>query len=94
MFNNVQVKGKLWIINIVNSEVSKGNAVKNLCNLLNVDIKDTIAFGDDINDLSMLQTVGYGIAMGNANRHLKKIAQSVISDNNTPGIASILRKLI
>lgn len=94
LFNKQGNKDKIWIINIVESNVSKGNAIGQLCNILNVNINDTIAFGDDLNDLSMLQTVGYGVAMGNSNENLKKIAKQIITDNNTAGIASILHKLI
>ena len=94
LFNKQKNKDQIWIINIVESTVSKGNAIKQLCNILNVNISDTIAFGDDLNDLSMLQTVGYGVAMGNSCEKLKKVAKEIITDNNTPGIASILHKLI
>lgn len=94
LFNKQKNKDQIWIINIVESSVSKGNAIRQLCNLLNVNISDTIAFGDDLNDLSMLQTVGYGVAMGNSNEKLKKVAKQIITDNNTAAIASILHKLI
>lgn len=72
LFNKQKNTDQIWIINIVESNVSKGNAIKQLCNILNVNISDTIAFGDDINDLSMLQTVGYGVAMGNSCEKIKK----------------------
>lgn len=85
---------KLNVINIVNSSVSKGNAVNGLCKYLKIDLKDSIGFGDDYNDITMLNTVGYGVAMGNASEDVKKIAKEVISNNDEPGIAEFLNKLI
>ena len=92
-FNKEKNENKIWFINIVNSTVSKGNAVKELCKILKIDKENTMAFGDDLNDISMLNSVGYGIAMGNSITSLKEIAKEVISDNNTPGIASILKRI-
>ena len=85
---------KLNVINIVNSSASKGNAVLGLCKYLKIDIKDSICFGDDYNDISMIKSVGYGIAMGNASNEVKEIAKEVISVNDEPGIANFLNKLI
>ena len=93
-FNREKNENTIWIINIVNSNVSKGNAIKKICQVLNVDKNDTIAFGDDKNDISMIKSVGYGIAMENSHNSLKCIAKEIITDNNTPGISNILKKLI
>lgn len=53
--------------------VSKGRAVTELMEFLNGDIADTYGFGDSFNDLEMLQTVKYGVVMGNAKESLKKL---------------------
>ena len=92
-FNKEKNENKIWFINIVNSTVSKGNAVKELCKILKIDKENTMAFGDDLNDISMLNSVGYGIAMGNSISSIKEIAKKVISDNNSPGIATILKRI-
>lgn len=84
----------LWFINIVNTSVSKGNAINGLCRYLKVDINDVVCFGDDLNDLSMIKMVGYPIAMGNAIDIIKENAKEVIEDNNTPGIAKVLDRFI
>ena len=92
-FNKEKKENTIWFINIVNSLVSKGNSIKELCKILNVEKENTMAFGDDINDISMLNSVGYGIAMGNSNTSLREFANEIISDNNTPGIATILKRI-
>ena len=84
----------LWYINVVNSSVSKGNAVNGLCRYLNVNLSDVVCFGDDLNDLSMIQIAGHGIAMGNAIDIVKENANEVIGNNNTPAIAEVLYRFI
>jgi hydroxymethylpyrimidine pyrophosphatase-like HAD family hydrolase len=54
-------------------------------------MSEVIAFGDNYNDLSMLETVGLGVAMGNADDEIKARAGLVIADNEHPGIAEVIR---
>ena len=44
------------------------------------------AFDDDYNDITMLNAVGYPIAMGNAQSEVKQIAKYIIKDNNENGV--------
>lgn len=62
---------------LINKAFNKGLAVERLCGYLGVPIRDTVAFGDSMNDLKMIQTVGLGICMGNGSEALKKIADEV-----------------
>ncbi|MEG1704966.1 MAG: HAD-IIB family hydrolase [Clostridia bacterium] len=78
---------------IANIESSKGLAVEKLCNMLNIDIKDSIAIGDDYNDISMFKKVGYSVVMGNANDNVKKYANEVINSNDENGVAIFLENL-
>lgn len=94
LYTENKIKQPLWATNIVNSTISKGNAIKQLCTYTNTSINKTIAFGDDYNDYSMIQAVGYGVAMENAKDIVKQIAQEITTDNNAPGIAEVLKKLI
>ena len=72
----------------------KGNAVKKLCELLDISLEDTIAIGDDCNDISMFEVVNYSVAMGNANDEIKKYAAEVTKSNEEDGVACFLEKLI
>ena len=65
----------------------KGDAVRGVAAALGVDIEDTYAFGDGINDLSMLVAAGHGIAMGNAVDELKEAAEYVTADIDKDGVA-------
>jgi hydroxymethylpyrimidine pyrophosphatase-like HAD family hydrolase len=55
-------------------------------------MSQVIAFGDNFNDLSMLQSVGLGVAMGNAVEEVKACADLVIGSNTESGIAEIVNK--
>lgn len=80
-------------IDIANVDSSKGNAVKRLCEFLEIDIKDAIAIGDDANDISMLKTVGYSVAMENASDEVKEYANEITKSNEEDGVAIFLEKL-
>ena len=84
----------LWGINIINKNASKGNAIYGLCKYLNIDIKDSIAMGDDLNDISMIKQAGLGVAMGNALDEVKAIADEVTKTNNENGVAKIINSKI
>lgn len=77
---------------VANTNTSKGNAAKRLCNILNIDLKDAIAIGDDENDIKMLQAVGLSIAMENATDKVKKYADKVIKSNEEDGVAIFLEQ--
>lgn len=71
--------------------VSKGTAYKALCAHLSVPPEETIAVGDECNDLAMLTASGFAIAMGNANPAVKAIANAIVADNNSGGCAEAIK---
>ena len=85
-------KEEFFAINIVNTNVSKGNAIYGLCKFLKIDVKDAIAIGDGINDMSMIRTAGLGVAMENGEPELKAIANEITSTNLENGVAKILKE--
>ena len=50
-------------------------------------LNEVIAFGDNYNDMEMIQSVGYGVAMGNARKEVKAIAQDIALKNTEDGLA-------
>ena len=73
---------------------NKGEALKHLCAHLGVDVKDTMAFGDGSNDLTMIRTAGIGVAMGNAYQGLKDVADYVTLDCDEGGVAHAVEKFV
>lgn len=66
VIDNSEKKEEPSWFSIISNDSSKGNALKVLANYLNIPIKDTIAIGNDINDLSMIRIAGTGVAVSNA----------------------------
>ena len=57
----------------------------------NIDISETIAFGDGGNDMTMIEHAGIGVAMGNANEALKEIADYITDDVDNNGVYNALK---
>lgn len=74
------------------SGYTKGRAVGFLSEKLGIAFKDTFAFGDAQNDIEMIKTVKYGIAMGNGTEEIKSIAFDVTDDVANDGIYNALKK--
>jgi len=84
-----------YLLEIVSPGTNKGAAVTELCARLGVDVKDSIAAGDEGNDISMIRAAGVGAAMANAIPAVKEAADYVTQrDNNHDGIEEIIRKFI
>lgn len=79
---------------VANKESCKGNAIKEFCKKLNIDLRDTVAIGDNYNDASMFKVVGHSVVMGNANDEVKKYADEITASNEENGVAVFLEKLI
>ena len=74
---------------------NKGYGVKFLADYLNLGIGNTIACGDERNDISMIETAGVGVAMKNARQELKELADYVTeNDNDHDGIAEVVYRYI
>lgn len=74
--------------------VDKATAIKTAFESLGIGPEDMMAFGDQKNDISMIQYVKYGIAMGNAIDECKEAAFDVTLDNDHDGIAEAIYKYI
>lgn len=81
------------LIEIAPKSVSKLTAIEKL---LKDDerMTDVVAFGDNYNDIEMLQKAGLGVAVGNAREEVKAIADKVIQDNVEDGVAHFIEKYI
>ncbi len=70
----------------------KGTALGTLAAHLGFTSAQTMAFGDQLNDLSMITAAGVGVAMGNAVPELKAAADYVTADCNADGVAAAVLK--
>lgn len=78
-------------LEIVSHGCSKGHRLAEYLESSGFDVRQTIAFGDNFNDLSMFKQVGCGVAMGNAHEIVQQHAHYVTSSNDNSGIVDGLR---
>ncbi len=81
-------QGEVPIIEVYQSSLSKLNALKKAAQSLEIDFKNSISFGDDINDLEMIKGTTYGFAMNNAIDLIKESAFGITKfPNDKDGVA-------
>ncbi len=74
--------------------VSKGKGLLFLKDYYNLSIDETCAFGDEENDISMIESAYKGVAMENARESVKEVANDVTLSNNESGVGVFINKLI
>lgn len=81
-------------IEITEPDMGKGNAVKWLAEHLGIRKDECMAMGDYTNDLSLLNAVGYPVAMGNADDALKRVARLIAPDSKDDGAAIMIERAL
>ncbi len=79
------------VVEFIPKGTSKATGIKWLCDYLKVDIDDTYAFGDSINDKDMLEFVGHGICMGNGTEAARQVAEYITTDIHEDGIYNAMK---
>jgi Cof subfamily protein (haloacid dehalogenase superfamily) len=81
-------------IDIGLATIDKCAGLQWVCAQLDVDASDVIAFGDEWNDITMLEWAGRGVAMGNADARVRAAANEVAPTNMADGVAVVLERLL
>ena len=77
-------------LDLNNSTSNKGNALLAYCDIMKAAIEDTVAIGDDMNDMPMFKVAGYSVAMANATESIKQAADFITDTNENDGVAKYL----
>ncbi|XJS10124.1 Cof-type HAD-IIB family hydrolase [Aerococcaceae bacterium WGS1372] len=85
--------GDGWL-DVYHAEGGKGSAVRKLQEKYQIKPEESMAFGDSLNDESMMQEVKYSIAMGNADRDLLLSTKYQIGTNEEQAVIDVLEKLV
>lgn len=75
----------LWLL--MNPKATKRNAMNLACDHFGIPVSNTIAFGDDLIDMDVLEHAGCGVAVANAKPEVKAIANEICPSNNDDGVA-------
>lgn len=78
-------EGVMWML--MNPEANKEHALRLLCERMGIAPEETVAFGDDLIDIAMMQAAGRGVAVANANPQVLAIADEICPSNNEDGVA-------
>ncbi|EGJ27162.1 Cof-type HAD-IIB family hydrolase [Streptococcus porcinus] len=79
-----------YSIDLISLDQSKIKGIERLGEMFGFELSEVMAFGDSDNDIEMLNGVGVGVAMGNADDLLKAGASFVTASNNNGGISKAL----
>lgn len=92
--NDIHVyHSKSTYLEIAPKVISKASALKLLLDqLYKIEMDDVIAFGDNYNDIELLQSVGLGIAVANARKEVKAVAKEITADSKLDGVAQAITR--
>lgn len=87
-------RSKDTYLEIAPKSISKKTAIETLLSshYPKLSFANVLAFGDNYNDIEMLKSVGAGIAVANANKHVLAIADNITDTNKEHGVANYLEK--
>lgn len=85
--------GEEWV-DFMDKEVDKGNALRYLQNYLGIKDHETMAFGDNGNDVGLISAAGEGYAVENAIPEVKAVAKYICPSYEKKGVAQVLRELL
>ena len=94
-FPEIKVTASTWNNIELNIRTAhKGNALKRFAEHLGLTLENCMAFGDGMNDFTMVEAAGLGIAMANAEPEVKRVAKDVVPSNDEDGVAKGIDKWI
>ena len=82
---------KPWFLEFNPPEATKGKALKKVCDMFGLSLSSCIAFGDSLNDLSMIQAAGRGVLMKNGRTELRTLSDDICESNQEDGVAEYLK---
>jgi hypothetical protein len=91
--HQVVVSGAHWV-DVMSPTANKGQAIREVQKALGVTPDQTMAFGDFLNDLEMMDAATYSFAMANAHPLLKERASWVAPTNNANGVVRTIRTVL
>lgn len=84
----------IYNVEVNPKNVNKANGLKIVSDRLGITFDNMIAIGDSLNDKSMLEAANIGIAMNNAIREIKEIADVITDTNENDGVAKVIKHVI
>ncbi len=83
-----------WFIEVMDPKVDKGKAFELVARTVGVPLEATMAIGDSWNDVPLLRTAGFGVAMGSAPGELRAVSDAVVADVANDGVAEAIERYV
>ena len=87
-------KSAPMFLEVTSAKAGKGNSLIALAGRLGIPIEETVAVGDNLNDLSMVRAAGLGVAVANGVPALKDAADLVIPSVSEGGVAELIHRIL
>lgn len=71
---------------LIKKDYNKGTALKKVCAYYDISVEDSIAYGDSMNDLEMMEAAGLSVCMENGSGKLKELADDICPSVQDDGI--------
>jgi Cof subfamily protein (haloacid dehalogenase superfamily) len=81
-------------VECMNPTVDKGDALRFVADRLGIALAGVAAIGDAWNDVPLLRSAGFGIAMGSAPPELRVVAAAIVADVRDDGVAEALEEYV
>jgi Cof subfamily protein (haloacid dehalogenase superfamily) len=91
--SDVNISDHKELLEITAKGTNKASAVERLAAMWGIGMDEVLCFGDGFNDLEMIEQAGIGVAMGNGENDLKRLADYVCDPIDRDGIANIVKEL-
>lgn len=93
MFPQMHAARMTRSIELTPQGVNKGSAIRQLADVMGLDLQQVMAIGDSLNDLPMLEEAGVAVAMGSAPDMVKEAAHIIVPSSDEGGFADALEFL-
>lgn len=90
---NVMIAGSVWV-DFMNKSVDKGRALESIQKIMKISREETMAFGDNCNDVGMLMQAGESYAVANAHPRLIEVAKHLAPAYTENGVIKTIREQV
>lgn len=87
-------KSQAYLFEFMHPSVSKLKGLQDYCLYSGIDIEEVVAFGDNLNDLEMIQGSGFGVVMSNGDPLVKDHADHIAPHHDEHGFAQVVQSLL
>ena len=94
-FKNLSIVSSDYeLLDLMPSGINKGTALSILCDILNIESENVCVFGDNFNDIEMINFAGTSIVPENGENYVKKLATHITKTNDEEGISYAINNII